>query len=704
MADSSYVVVTSNDTGQQVVKKKLIDNGDNTFSESVSLTSGGGVVKQHAKDVTPANIAEFYNFTIANGDFVNNQRSSNGQRFTEVSIDPLSAGDTQTIIEYAVPFNYPSYSEISASMSQRTKGDYVVIEITDKDTSFVDTPGELTISSISQSTTTLTVVLTTAFDGYLASWVDIYGLADNRFNYTNLAVATISTDKKTLTFTTSDEATLPNITATPTATGGKLKGQPKLLGAANVVGMRFTGTSATAAAYMARFGGGSIKEAGTLTGARLVTSASTAPTYTSGSTGQVELKATSRFKIDITPDKVTFTDVVTDSPSLETTRLVFTDVKPANELDYYVRFRAVSPKSISKPIAKIVSATKATATTTATIVTDVPHGLTTSSYVTIKGIANQTVFASLATPTVVASVINETTFTIVIGTATIATSYGGTVILCNGQVDQQGIIGQVPQSVARDANGIVTVVGNTTWSGLNIGEYVNLHGVRNVTNGGDLGFDGVYEVHNVSNATLLLEPVKDLAGKVVYNGSLTAVTPTGGVVNTTSCGGAVILRTTLRSHDFLLATYTQQITKIYGQGTSRADLSLPVNITSSAAIAVNTTEVAALAPSTGTLTTAATTNGTSLKTTAGSVYNLNYTNIGATPVYLKLYNKASAPIVGTDIPIATIPVAANSFISYEMGRLGLRFSLGIACAITGAIASNDTTAIGAGSLLTISYV
>lgn len=128
----------------------------------------------------------------------------------------------------------------------------------------------------------------------------------------------------------------------------------------------------------------------------------------------------------------------------------------------------------------------------------------------------------------------------------------------------------MPQSVARNADGIVTVVGNTTWSGLNIGEYVNLHGVRNVTNGGDLGFDGVYKVHNVSTTTLLLEPVKDLAGNVVYNGSLTAVTPTGGVVNTTSCGGAVILRTTLRSHDFLLAnTYTQQITKIYGQGTSR---------------------------------------------------------------------------------------------------------------------------------------
>ena len=576
--------------------------------------------------------------------------------------------------------------------------------MTFKDTSFVDVPDEITISSISQTTTTLTIVLETAFDGYLGSWVDVYGLSDNRFNYTNLAVATISSNKKTLTFTTSDESTLPSLTATPSAINGKLKRQPKLLSAANVVGMRFTGISATTAAYMARFGGGSIKEAGTLTGARLVTSASTAPVYTSGAMGQVELKATSRFRIDITPEDVSFTDVVIDSPSSKSTRLTFTDVKPANELDYYVRFRAVSPKSISKPIAKIVSATKATATTTATIVTDVPHGLTTSSYVTIKGIANQTVFANLTTPTIVASVIDANTFTIIIGTATIATSYGGAVILCNGQVDQQGIITQVPQSVARDAAGIVTVVGTATWTGLNIGEYINLHGIRNTTNGGDLGFDGVYKVHNIATTTLLLEPVKDIIGNSVLNGSGVAATPTGGVVNTTNCGGAVILRTTLRSHDFLLATYTQQITKIYGQGTSRADLALPVNITSSAALSVNTTEAALLAPSIGTLTTAATTNGTSLKTTAGNIYALTVSNVTASTIYLKLYNKATAPTVGTDVPLMTIPVAANSFVTYEFGRLGARFATGIAYAVTGAITTADTTAVLAGSLITIDYV
>lgn len=546
------------------------------YRDAIQSTNSG-TVTQHVKDVTPFNIADHYTFDIAGGDFMNFARSANGQQFTEISVSPLT-GDTQTIVEYKTPFQFPCYSEIEVSISQRTKGDYVVMEITDKDTSYVDAPTEYTFTSLTQTTTTLTATLNAAFDGYIGSWVDIYKLLDTRFNYTNLCVATISSDKKTLTFTTSDEAALPSLTATPTnLVGGKLKRQSKLLLVGNALGMRFTGTSATTTAYLARFGGGSIKETGTLGASKLVTCASTAPTYTAGSMGNVEIKATSRFRLEAEPEVIVFGDKGVDALANLAIRNTFTAVKPVASLDYYVRFRTISPISISRPIAKIVSAVKATATTTATITTDVPHGLTTTSYVTIKGIANQTVFANFATPTVVSSIVSPTQFTIVIGTATIATSYGGTVILCNGSVDQQGIIGQVPQSVARDANGLVTIVGNGTWAGLGgVGEYVNLYGCRSSVDGSDLGVDGVYRVHNFATTTLILEPVKDLAGNIIVNGLGNAVTPTGGVITTTNCGGAVILRTTLRSHDIVLATYSQSQIKIMGQGSYRTDMALPV--------------------------------------------------------------------------------------------------------------------------------
>lgn len=254
------------DSDQAVYAKSLErETGRYIVVANKKAINVSGAIVQEVPDITPASMGDYYSFTVANGDFINTSRSSNGQQYTEVSIDPL-VGDTQTIIEYKRSFNFPMYAEIEASLSQRTKGDYAVMEITDKDTEGVDTPTEFSIVSVSQTTTTLTVTIDSAFDGWLGSWVDVYGLADNRFNYTNLAVATISSDKKTLTFTTSDEAALPSLTATPTATNGKLIRQAKLMSAQNAIAMRFTGSSATTAAYVARFGGGSIKEIGTLTG------------------------------------------------------------------------------------------------------------------------------------------------------------------------------------------------------------------------------------------------------------------------------------------------------------------------------------------------------------------------------------------------------------------------------------------------------
>ena len=537
-----------------------------------------GAVIQEVPDLLASELASNFTFSVDGGDFINTSRSSNGQQFLEISIDPLSVGEAQTTVEFNRPVRFPLYAEIEASLSQRTYGDYAVMEITDKVSRDVE-PIEYNIVSISQSTTTLTVTLDFPFDGWLGSWVDIYGLADSRFNYTNAAIATMSLDKKTLTITTRDEVTIPSLTATPASfVGGKLKKQAKLQNARNAVGMRFTGLSHTTAAFMSRFDGGSIKEAGTLTGARLATNSSTTPTYTSGVNGHVEIKSSSRYRIEVEPEIITFMDKAIDNASTSyAVRQAFTAVKPSSDIDYYIRFRAVSPRSISRPVAKIVSAVKATASTTATITTDVPHGLNVDSYVTIYGINNQTVFANLTAATKVASIVNDKTFTIVIGTATIATSYGGYVSLCNGGVTQPGAIAQVVQSVAVDANGFVTLIGNGTWAGLGgVGEYVNLLGVRNSTNGADLGVDGVYRVSNFATTTLVLEPVKDLNGIRAINGLGQNLSPTVGVITTTNAGGAVLLRTTLRSHDFVAASYSQSVMNISGQGTQRADKAIPV--------------------------------------------------------------------------------------------------------------------------------
>jgi len=90
---------------------------------------------------------------------------------------------------------------------------------------------------------------------------------------------------------------------------------------------------------------------------------------------------------------------------------------------------------------------------------------------------------------------------------------------------------------------------------------------------------------------------------------------------------------------------------------------------------------------------AATTNATSVKGSAGTIGSLQVSNINAAARFLKLYNKATAPTVGTDTPVMTIllPPNVNQFI--DCGPYGLRFSTGIAYALTTGMAVADVGAV-----------
>lgn len=107
----------------------------------------------------------------------------------------------------------------------------------------------------------------------------------------------------------------------------------------------------------------------------------------------------------------------------------------------------------------------------------------------------------------------------------------------------------------------------------------------------------------------------------------------------------------------------------------------------------------------GRLVSAATTNATSVKASAGTLHTLVAVNTTATLKYVKFYNKASAPTVGTDTPVQTFAVPGNTAgagVAVPIPTQGLNFSTGIAFAITGAAADADTTAVGAGDVI-ISY-
>jgi hypothetical protein len=93
------------------------------------------------------------------------------------------------------------------------------------------------------------------------------------------------------------------------------------------------------------------------------------------------------------------------------------------------------------------------------------------------------------------------------------------------------------------------------------------------------------------------------------------------------------------------------------------------------------------------------------KASAGKLYSLNITNVSAGTKYLKIYNKATNPVLATDVPVVTIPVVAGGSVNHTFaGNIGLNFTLGIAIAITGAIADTDTTILVANDVvLTLVY-
>ena len=111
------------------------------------------------------------------------------------------------------------------------------------------------------------------------------------------------------------------------------------------------------------------------------------------------------------------------------------------------------------------------------------------------------------------------------------------------------------------------------------------------------------------------------------------------------------------------------------------------------------------AASTWHLVSAASTNATSVKGSAATLFSCQLGNIDSTVVYLKIYNKATSPTVGTDTPVKTliIPKAATAAdgagSNITFGPGGLALGTGFAAAITAGITVADTTAVSASKVI-----
>jgi hypothetical protein len=98
---------------------------------------------------------------------------------------------------------------------------------------------------------------------------------------------------------------------------------------------------------------------------------------------------------------------------------------------------------------------------------------------------------------------------------------------------------------------------------------------------------------------------------------------------------------------------------------------------------------------------AATTNGALVKGSAGNLVSVVATNFAAYDVFVKFYNKSTAPTVGTDAVQYTIRVPAGGTVIWET-QVSKRFSAGIGIAITKLGPDADATALIAGDC-TVTY-
>ena len=87
-------------------------------------------------------------------------------------------------------------------------------------------------------------------------------------------------------------------------------------------------------------------------------------------------------------------------------------------------------------------------------------------------------------------------------------------------------------------------------------------------------------------------------------------------------------------------------------------------------------------------------NATLIQAGSVKVLNIFVNNAAASERWVRLYDKATTPTGGTDVPVIVINIPASS--SKEIAlKIEIEFLLGLGIGITGAAAYNDNTSVTA---------
>ena len=568
--------------------KLLVDMGDGTYAER-SVAAGVANIPTKFRETFEAwPSAEWVENKMA-GDIVTVDGNAMGASYLVISMDPLAA-DTETYIDTVDSFKMPVELAIGLHASQVAWGHDLSVELLDRDF-LAETPPDLEIASISQSTTTLTIETVLPHNLAVGKRIGIRGCSNPLVNYPSVVIASVLSPTS-FTVTGGPNSTIPSQTvANPAGAKGFVYFRPALSGSRNGTSMHVESATATQGFFYARAAAGDALPFASGSGNAL----NARQAATINSTASVSLAAstpytyawvpTAEFRLTLMTDRLQWSDALIDTVSASTNRVLRSQVVPNPAKDYFLRLKARSEPSVTIPVGQIVTAVK-TASTTATVTMDRPHGLVTGDLVIGYGVrdAATTSFPALTTAAAV-TVLTDTTFTVTWGSSGTATSYGGFIAKVNAACPLPGAISQSIQSAVKTtlANGQhqIVLVGSANWAGASIGDYVNVVGCRDISTGATIGIDGAWKVANISTTNLTLVNIPGYSPTV----------PDFALVN---CGGGVIKRTDLRVSYVRLLDFERLRVEFLARPAGDSSAAVPVQIQSASPFAVTTSGAVAV--------------------------------------------------------------------------------------------------------------
>lgn len=693
---------------------------------------------------------------LAPNDFIGVAGNCQGSSFLSLCVSPFNAS-TRSSLKGVIgerSFVPPCIFGFGLSLSQRESGTLALIRLASVDESGniiledgkTDTyvSGTVSLSSITVSSNIATIITQTPHTFQYDDLIVISNAKDTRMNMLIRITSIINQRQFTASLTIANGTY--NIGSLCTATKISLD-----CFANNTTGYAYYDATSSQAVYFT-------SDSGSTTLVSQQSSFGTAytdPLIPSSQNFAVNSQPRFNTEIKMTADQVRYMSWPTDSMSIGSS-YKRTQCIPDPLKTYVPVLELITLPNRAKPI-MITSAVK-NGTTTATVTTDTAHMLQDGAYVRIYGAVDQTNFPNIVTETAI-TYISPTSFSLTWGTSVTQTIYGGIVMPVNGTGSSTGAINTSVRGTTAYANALY--VGTNATVPLNIGDVVRVLGTKESTGNERNGInkDQRYRVMalnpniqgtsvsvstTLGSPTIIMSDTSQVAvGSYVTGVGIGSNAVVTSIVNNTQIivsvnstatgttqlnmtgvilapinfslqdsqpllipsGGAIVRETELRLNYMRALDYTRlpvEVTEAKMAPNDNTGAAQVVVVGGSITATAN--EGTPMTPSTLQLTSAASTNLTSVKTSAGTIWAIWVTNTTASTLYVKLFNKTSAPTLGTDIPYAIIEIPAGKFVPLETGRSGLRFPAGIALATTVGIADTDAVAVTAGALkILLSY-